>query len=214
VVIGTHAVISEAVTFRQLGLAVVDEQHRFGVAQRAALQAKGSGTEPHVLALTATPIPRTLALTFYGDLAISSIHELPPGRQSIRTEVRDRSALPRIQEFLAAEAAGGRQAFVVVPLVVESEALTVASAEAEVERLRAALPELEQRYGLGVYRELEPELDALCAGWVAAALREVDGAYGLAFISADEPGVLVAAPATNGTLRPCLWASFTMAPAF
>jgi ATP-dependent DNA helicase RecG len=146
VVIGTHAVISEAVTFRKLGLAVVDEQHRFGVAQRAALQAKGTGLEPHVLALTATPIPRTLALTFYGDLAISTIRELPPGRQPIRTEIRDRSSLWRIQDFLAAEAAAGRQSFVVVPLVVESDALTVASAEAEVERLRAALPG--QRIGL------------------------------------------------------------------
>src|SRR3990170_1365669 len=101
VVIGTHAVISEAVTFRDLGLAVVDEQHRFGVAQRAALQAKWAGLEPHVLALTATPTPRTLALTFYGDLSISTIRELPPGRQPIRTAVRDRAALPRIEAFLA-----------------------------------------------------------------------------------------------------------------
>jgi ATP-dependent DNA helicase RecG len=146
VVIGTHAVISEAVSFHNLGLAVVDEQHRFGVAQRAALQAKGAGLEPHVLALTATPIPRTLALTFYGDLAISTIHELPPGRRPIRTELRDRSALPRIEAFLAAEAGGGRQSFVVAPLVVESEALTAASAEAEAERLAAALPGL--RVGL------------------------------------------------------------------
>jgi ATP-dependent DNA helicase RecG len=140
VVIGTHAVISEAVTFRNLGLAVVDEQHRFGVAQRAALQSKGGGQEPHLLALTATPIPRTLALTFYGDLAISTIHEQPPGRQPIRTEVRTRAALPRIEAFLAEEARAGRQSFVVVPLVSESEVLTAASAEAEVERLRAALP--------------------------------------------------------------------------
>jgi ATP-dependent DNA helicase RecG len=146
VVIGTHAVISEAVTFRRLGLAVVDEQHRFGVAQRAALQAKGTDLEPHLLALTATPIPSTLALTFYGDLAISTIRELPPGRQPIRTELRDRSALPRIESFLAAEAQAGRQSFVVVPLVAESEALTAASAEAEVERLRAVLPSL--RIGL------------------------------------------------------------------
>ena len=90
VVIGTHAVISEAVEFARLGLAVVDEQHRFGVAQRAALQAKGGELEPHVLALTATPIPRTLALTFYGDLSISTLRHLPPGRQPIRTELRDR----------------------------------------------------------------------------------------------------------------------------
>jgi ATP-dependent DNA helicase RecG len=139
VVIGTHAVISEAVDFPRLGLAIVDEQHRFGVGQRAALQAKGAGGEPHVLALTATPIPRTLALSVYGDLAISTIRELPPGRQPIRTEIRDRRALPKIEQFLASEAAEGRQSFVVVPLVMESDALQVASAEAEAERLAAAL---------------------------------------------------------------------------
>jgi len=142
VVIGTHAVISDAVTFPRLALVIVDEQHRFGVGQRAALQAKGSGGEPHVLALTATPIPRTLALTLYGDLAISTIRHLPPGRRPVRTEIRDRSALPRIQAFLASEAADGRQAFVVVSLVAESDALQAASAEAEGERLRAALPQL------------------------------------------------------------------------
>ncbi|MGI8999832.1 MAG: ATP-dependent DNA helicase RecG, partial [Candidatus Limnocylindria bacterium] len=142
VVIGTHAVISEAVEFPRLGLVIVDEQHRFGVGQRAALQAKGSGGEPHVLALTATPIPRTLALSVYGDLSITTIRELPPGREPIRTEVRDRRALPKIESFLAAEAAEGRQSFVVVPLVAESAALQVASAEAEAERLRAALPQL------------------------------------------------------------------------
>jgi ATP-dependent DNA helicase RecG len=146
VVIGTHAVISEAVTFHRLGLAVVDEQHRFGVAQRATLQAKGQQVEPHVLALTATPIPRTLALTVYGDLAISTIRQLPPGRHPIRTEVRDRSGLSKIEAFLAAEASEGRQAFVVVPLVNESEALSAASAEAEVQRLRSRLPSL--RIGL------------------------------------------------------------------
>jgi ATP-dependent DNA helicase RecG len=154
VVVGTHAVISEAVTFRKLGLAVVDEQHRFGVAQRAALQAKGGGTEPHLLALTATPIPRTLALTFYADLEISTIRQLPPGRTPIRTETRGRSALPRIEAFLAAEARAGRQGFVVVPLVAESEALTVASAESELERLRAALPAL--RIGL-VHGQQRPD---------------------------------------------------------
>ena len=169
VVIGTHAVISEAVTFRDLGLAVVDEQHRFGVAQRAALQAKGAGLEPHVLALTATPIPRTLALTFYGDLSISTIRELPPGRQPIRTEVRDRAALPRIEAFLASEAAAGRQAFVVVPLVSESEALTVASAEAEVERLQAALPQL--RVGLVHGQQRAAERDATMR---AVAAGEID----------------------------------------
>ncbi len=168
VVIGTHAVISEAVVFQRLGLAVVDEQHRFGVAQRAALQAKGAGLEPHLLALTATPIPRTLALTFYGDLSISSIHELPPGRTPIRTELRTRSALPRIEPFLASEAAAGRQSFVVVPLVAESEALSVASAEAEVERLRAALPEL--RIGLVHGQQRSDLRDATMAAFAAGEM--------------------------------------------
>ncbi len=155
VLIGTHAVISAAVVFRHLGLAVVDEQHRFGVEQRAALQAKGEDGEPHLLALTATPIPRTLALTFYADLAISTLRELPPGRQPIRTEIRDRSGLRRIESFIASEAAAGRQAFVVVPLVVESDALTAASAEAEAERLGAVLRGL--RVGL-VHGQQKAEL--------------------------------------------------------
>ena len=168
VVIGTHAVISEGVTFRALGLAVVDEQHRFGVAQRAALQANGGSREPHVLALTATPIPRTLALTFYGDLAISTIRELPPGRHPIRTEIRDRQALPRIQAFLASEAAAGRQVFVVVPLILESEALEAASAEAEAERLRAALPRL--RVGLVHGQQRASDRDATMQAFAAGEL--------------------------------------------
>ncbi len=169
VVIGTHAVISQAVAFPRLALAIVDEQHRFGVGQRAALQAKGSGGEPHVLALTATPIPRTLALTLYGDLSISTIRELPPGRQPIRTEIRDRSAMPKIEAFLAAEAADGRQAFVVVPLVAESDALQAASADAEGERLRAALPRLR----VGVVHG-QQRADVRDASMTAFAAGEID----------------------------------------
>ena len=168
VAIGTHAVIAEAVSFDRLALAVVDEQHRFGVAQRAALQAKGAGREPHLLALTATPIPRTLALTFYADMAISTIREMPPGRRAIRTEVRNRTALPRIEAFLASEAAGGRQSFVVVPLVAESEALSAASAEAEFERLRAALPRL--RIGLVHGQQRSDTRDATMAAFAAGEL--------------------------------------------
>ncbi len=165
VVIGTHAVISEAVEFPRLGLVVVDEQHRFGVGQRAALQAKGARGEPHVLALTATPIPRTLGLTVYGDLAISTIRHLPPGREPIRTEIRDRRALPKIEAFIASEAAAGRQAFVVVPLVVESQTLEAASAEAEADRLRARLPAL--RIGI-VHGQQKSELrDATMAAFAA-----------------------------------------------
>jgi ATP-dependent DNA helicase RecG len=168
VVIGTHAVISEAVAFPRLALTIVDEQHRFGVGQRAALQAKGTEGEPHVLALTATPIPRTLALTVYGDLTISTIRELPPGRQPIRTEVRDRRAMPKIEAFLASEAAAGRQAFVVVPLVLESDALQVASAEAEAERLRAALPDL--RVGIVHGQQRSDERDATMAAFAAGEM--------------------------------------------
>ena len=168
VVIGTHAVIAEAVTFERLALAVVDEQHRFGVAQRAALQAKGGGREPHLLALTATPIPRTLALTFYADMAISTIREMPPGRRAIRTEVRNRSALPKIEAFLASEAAAGRQSFVVVPLVAESEALSAASAEAEFERLQGSLPGL--RIGLVHGLQKAEVRDATMAAFAAAEL--------------------------------------------
>ncbi len=168
VVIGTHAVISMAVEFPRLGLVIVDEQHRFGVGQRAALQAKGSGAEPHTLALTATPIPRTLALIVYGDLEISTIRELPPGRQPIRTEIRDRRALPRIEAFLAAEAADGRQSFVVVPLVMESDALQVASAEAEFERLHAALPQL--RIGLVHGQQKAAARDATMSAFAAGEM--------------------------------------------
>jgi ATP-dependent DNA helicase RecG len=165
VVVGTHAVISEAVAFERLGLAVVDEQHRFGVAQRGALQSKAGDLEPHMLALTATPIPRTLALTVYGDLAISTLRHPPPGRQPIRTEIRDRSAMPRIEAFLVDQAAAGHQAFVVAPLVVESEALSAASAEAEAERLAAALPRLQ----IGLVHGQQPprEREAAMARFVA-----------------------------------------------
>ena len=168
VVIGTHAVISQAVSFPRLGLAIVDEQHRFGVTQRAALQAKGSEGEPHVLALTATPIPRTLALTVYGDLSISTLRESPPGRRPIRTEVRDRAALPKIEAFLATEAAEGRQSFVVVPLVAESEALQAASAEAEAERLRAVWPEL--RIGLVHGQQRADDRDATMQRFAAGEM--------------------------------------------
>ncbi|MFN2483429.1 MAG: ATP-dependent DNA helicase RecG [Candidatus Limnocylindria bacterium] len=168
VVVGTHAVIAAAVTVPRLALAVVDEQHRFGVGQRAALQAKASGHVPHVLALTATPIPRTLALTFYGDLEISTLREMPPGRQPTRTEVRDRAALPKVEAFLASEARAGRQSFVVVPLVHESEALTAASAEAEAARLAEALEGV--HVGLVHGQQPAPERDATMQRFAAGEI--------------------------------------------
>ena len=136
--VGTHALIEDPVLFARLAVAVVDEQHRFGVRQRAALDAKaGDGRRPHVLHMTATPIPRTLALAGYGDLDITQLRELPRGRQPIQTVVcstdRERArAYDRIREELDA----GRQAFVVCPLVSESELLQARAATAEFERLR------------------------------------------------------------------------------
>ena len=136
--VGTHALIEEVVEFDRLAVAVVDEQHRFGVNQRRALDRKApAGVAPHVLHMTATPIPRTLALTAYGDLDVTVLRELPAGRRPIHTHVasteRERSrAYERIREELDA----GRQAFVVCPLVEESEALQARAATAEYERLR------------------------------------------------------------------------------
>ena len=137
-VVGTHALIEAAVTFARSGVVVVDEQHRFGVSQRAALDAKGPGDEsPHVLHMTATPIPRTLALAGYRDLDFTILRELPRGRQPIRTFVCSTAAeRARAYERIREELREGRQAFVVCPLVEESEALAARAATAEFERLR------------------------------------------------------------------------------
>jgi ATP-dependent DNA helicase RecG len=137
-VVGTHALIEEAVTFARLGVAVVDEQHRFGVRQRAALDAKGPGDEsPHVLHMTATPIPRTLALASYSDLDFTVLRELPHGRRPIQTFVCSTAGeRARAYERIREELRAGRQAFVVCPLVEESEALQARAATAESERLR------------------------------------------------------------------------------
>ena len=135
ILIGTHALIQEGVEFRSLGAVVIDEQHRFGVEQRDALRRRNpDGTEPDVLVMTATPIPRTAAMTVYGDLDVSVLDELPPGRTPIGTEwvVDDEEA---VWAAVRAEVADGHQAYVVCPLIDESEALEVASAEETFERL-------------------------------------------------------------------------------
>ena len=134
IVVGTHAVIQEGVLFHRLGLAVVDEQHRFGVLQRASLRAKGQ--HPDVLVMTATPIPRTLALTLYGDLDVSVLDELPPGRQPINTQWRSEAKRPQIYDFIRRELAEGRQAYVVYPLVEETEASDLRAATVMAERLQ------------------------------------------------------------------------------
>ncbi|MEY3618445.1 MAG: ATP-dependent helicase RecG [Actinomycetota bacterium] len=138
IAIGTHALIQETVNFHSLGVVVVDEQHRFGVEQRAALRAKGEdgGAVPDVLVMTATPIPRTAAMTVYGDLDVSVLDEKPPGRTPIVTRSADGpEAEEEVWSDVRAQVAAGRQAYVVCPLIEESEKLEVASAEETVERL-------------------------------------------------------------------------------
>ena len=141
IAVGTHALIEEGVSFARLGLAVVDEQHRFGVAQRTRLSAKGEGID--LLIMTATPIPRSLAMTLYGDLAVSVIDEMPPGRQAVRTVRRDPSHRERILAFLVDQVGSGRQAYVVYPVIEESERSDLSSARAGFEELvRGPLQEL------------------------------------------------------------------------
>ncbi len=141
IAIGTHALIQKGVAFPKLGLVVVDEQHRFGVAQRSALRQKGFN--PHVLVMTATPIPRTLALTLYGDLDLSVIDELPPGRQAVKTRWLKPEQRESAYAFIHRQVAAGRQAFVICPFVEESEVIQVKAAVAEYERLsREVFPDL------------------------------------------------------------------------
>ena len=137
VVVGTHALIQQSVAFHRLGAVIADEQHRFGVAQRAALSAKGSA--PHVLVMSATPIPRTLALILYGDLDVSVLDEIPPGRRPVETYAVGENMRRRITAFIDKQIAAGGQAYVVCPLVEEGE-LNLKSAEQHAKDLQATLP--------------------------------------------------------------------------
>lgn len=132
-IVGTHAILEEHVEFRRLGLAIIDEQHRFGVGQRATLREKGYN--PDMLVMTATPIPRSLALVLHGDLDVSIIDELPPGRQPIDTRRVDTSMRRQVYDFLRQQVSAGHQAFVIYPLVEESEAIDARAATVEYERL-------------------------------------------------------------------------------
>lgn len=135
IVVGTHALIQEDVSFADLGLAIIDEQHRFGVVQRQQLHQKGFN--PHLLVMTATPIPRTLALTLHGDLDLGIIDEMPPGRQPIRTRWLANAERQRAYDFIREQVAQGRQAFVICPLVEESEKIEAAAAVEEFHRLQS-----------------------------------------------------------------------------
>jgi ATP-dependent DNA helicase RecG len=167
--VGTHALIEDPVEFDRLAVAVVDEQHRFGVRQRRALDRKGPGdASPHVLHMTATPIPRTLALTAYGDLDVTVLRHLPAGRRPIRTHVANTAAeRARAYERIREELAAGRQAFVVCPLVEESEALQARAATAEYERLRRDVfpeHELVLLHGRMTPREKQEAMERFAAG--------------------------------------------------
>ncbi len=141
IIVGTHALIEDKVKFRNLGLAVVDEQHRFGVAQRSRLWNKSDGDRPpHILVMTATPIPRTLAMTVYGDLDISVINELPPGRKPVQTVHGTESKRAALYGFIRREIEKGRQAFIVYPLIFESETLDYQNLERGIDRVRQDFP--------------------------------------------------------------------------
>lgn len=140
IVVGTHALIEDWVQFRNLGLAITDEQHRFGVEQRAALWKKNPQLPPHVLVMTATPIPRTLAMTLYGDLDVSVIDELPPGRKPITTQHKTEHHRLRVQGFMKEEIAKGRQVYVVYPMIEETEKADMANLMAGYEALSRDFP--------------------------------------------------------------------------
>ena len=141
IIVGTHALIEDNVIFRNLGLAIIDEQHRFGVEQRSKLWRKAScGAPPHVLVMTATPIPRTLAMTLYGDLDVSVIDELPPGRKPIKTIHATDAKRPALYRFMKDEIAKGRQVFIVYPLINETEKLDYQSLEAGAEEIMQKFP--------------------------------------------------------------------------
>jgi ATP-dependent DNA helicase RecG len=152
-VAGTHALIQEGVHFHRLGVAVVDEQHRFGALQRIALKEKATDVDPDLLIMTATPIPRTLSMTLYGDLDVSVIDEMPPGRSPVRTTIVSRSEEDRAWTLVRDEVAAGHQVYVVCPLVEDSDKLEVASATGELDRLTGVFPDL--RLGL-LHGQLHP----------------------------------------------------------
>lgn len=172
-VVGTHALIQEGVDFARLGVAVVDEQHRFGVAQRVRLKEKAETAEPDLLIMTATPIPRTLSMTMYGDLEVSIIDEMPPGRTPVKTKLISKVEEMTAWKVIESEVAKGRQAFVVCPLVDDSPKVEAASATAEHERLAALM-------------------SGLRVGLIHGQMRSVDKEEVMAAFRAGEIDVLVA----------------------
>jgi ATP-dependent DNA helicase RecG len=174
-IVGTHALIEPTVKFARLGLSVVDEQHRFGVEQRKALDSKGvEGLAPHVLHMTATPIPRTLSLTAYGDLETTALHELPSGRKPVQTRIVEEKERAGAYEFIRGQLREGRQAYVVCPLVEESEKMQGRAAEVEAERLAAG------------------ELSEFSVGVIHGQMHSREKAAAMESFAAGETDVLVA----------------------
>jgi ATP-dependent DNA helicase RecG len=187
VAVGTHALLEDKVIFKCLGLAVVDEQHRFGVEQRSRLRAKGE--QPHVLVMTATPIPRTLALTVYGDLDITTLDELPPGRMPVQTQWLPRGAARQAYAAVAREAGAGRQAFLVFPIIEESEKLNLKSLLKEYGRLsQEVFPQL--RLGLLHGRMSREEKDAVMSAFKAGEI-QVLAATTVVEVGVDVPNATV-----------------------
>lgn len=155
ILIGTHALTEDPVKYKNLGLAITDEQHRFGVAQRASLWKKSNPCPPHVLVMTATPIPRTLAMTLYGDLDVSVIDELPPGRKEIKTLHKTENHRMRVIGFMREEIAKGRQVYVVYPLIEESETLDLQNLEEGYEALKREFPVPEYQISI-VHGRMKP----------------------------------------------------------
>lgn len=153
ILIGTHAVIEDVVKFRNLGIVIIDEQHRFGVAQRAKLWQKAS-VPPHILVMTATPIPRTLAMTAYGDLDYSIINELPPGRQPVTTVHRYESQRSKVMDFIRGEIDKGRQVYVIFPLIEESDKMDYENLMKGYENIKAYFPE--PRYWISMVHGRQP----------------------------------------------------------
>lgn len=169
VIVGTHALIEDNVVFQNLGLAIIDEQHRFGVEQRSKLWRKAScGAPPHVLVMTATPIPRTLAMTLYGDLDVSVIDELPPGRKPVQTIHATEGKRPQLYKFMRQEIAKGRQVFIVYPLINETEKLDYQSLEAGAEEIMNKFPFPEYKTAVVHGKQLNDvkkfNMDAFAAG--------------------------------------------------
>ena len=167
IVIGTHALVEPTVVFQNLGIAVIDEQHRFGVMQRAKLWEKNK-RPPHILVMTATPIPRTLAMAVYGDLDVSVIDELPPGRKPIQTIHRSEQYRAQVMQFIRREIAGGHQVYIVYPLIDESEKVDYESLMAGIEQVKAWFPEPQYRvamvHGKQAADERRRNMDRFVAG--------------------------------------------------